>query len=83
MTYQLRILTTAILMMVILDRRFTYLQWISLLMSLVGAITVQLGGHSAHSHNATMGSTNFAVSDQVAGLTSVLMMCCTAAFGCE
>jgi drug/metabolite transporter (DMT)-like permease len=79
MTYQLRILTTALLMVIILDRRFSYLQWMSLIMSLIGAITVQLGGHTPNESHK--GAVETGISDQIAGLTAVLIMCMTNAFG--
>jgi drug/metabolite transporter (DMT)-like permease len=74
-------------MMVILDKRFTIVQWIALILSLVGAIVVQLGGHPTHHHHDivvkhnVVSSMNLGVSDQVAGLTAVLIMCLTNAFG--
>lgn len=70
-------------MMIILDRRFTVLQWIALFMSLTGAVTVQFGGHAVHEHHHVANSTSISsgVSDQVAGLSAVLIMCLTNAFG--
>lgn len=80
MTYQLRILTTALLMMIILDRRFSYIQWFALVLTLIGTITVQLGGHLA-SNRKPSNSVNSGVPEQVAGLSAVLVMCMTNAFG--
>jgi UDP-sugar transporter A1/2/3 len=80
MTYQLRILTTALLMMIILDRRFSYLQWFALILTLIGAVTVQLGGHLSSDHKPS-NAVNSGVSEQVAGLSAVLVMCMTNAFG--
>ncbi|KAI6219241.1 Nucleotide Sugar TransPorter family [Aphelenchoides besseyi] len=80
LTYQLRILTTAVLMVIILGRRFTQWQWLALLLSLVGAIAVQLGSSTrttgqSHTHES------MDTSIQLAGLSAVLIMCFTNAFG--
>jgi len=80
-TYQLRLLTTACMMMFILGRRFSYLQWLALFMALVGVITVQVGGGD-QKNRASEESASLGMSDQIAGLTAVLVMCLTTAFGC-
>jgi len=79
--FQLQLLTTALLMMIILDRRFSCLQWLALIMSLVGVVTVQIGGGDFNNH-ASKKTANLGMSDQIAGLTAVLIMCFTTAFGC-
>ncbi|KAI6183693.1 Nucleotide Sugar TransPorter family [Aphelenchoides bicaudatus] len=82
-TFQLRILTTVLLMMIVLNRRFTMIQWVALFLSLVGVVIVQLGGHSGgtHSTNPEHHGVNPDILDKFLGLGAVLIMCMTTAFG--
>jgi len=80
-TYQLRLLTTACMMMFILGKRFSYLQWLALIMALVGIITVQVGGGES-THHSSEDSVGLGMPDQITGLAAVLVMCLTTAFGC-
>ncbi|KAI6183738.1 hypothetical protein M3Y97_00521200 [Aphelenchoides bicaudatus] len=79
-TFQLSILTTVLLMMIVLNHRFTMTQWVALLLSLLGVVIVQMGGHSSSIHSKHHG-VNPDVMDKLLGLGAVLIMCMTTAFG--
>lgn len=66
----MKIFTTAILLVAMLKRRLSIIQWLSLLMLSIGVIDVQLQQTSTASnqHNSFI------------GLASVIAMCCTSAF---
>lgn len=81
LTFQLRILATVILMMIVLGRRFTRLQWVSLLISLTGVVIVQLGEQLTHPAKASTHELNSSVMDKFLGIAAVLVMCLATAFG--
>jgi drug/metabolite transporter (DMT)-like permease len=68
-------------MMIVLDRRFTVLQWISLILSLLGVVIVQLGGQPYQSGRHTSHPLHPNATDQLFGLLATAIMCLTTAFG--
>ena len=68
---QLRILTTALLMIVLLKKVFSAVQWGAMCVALIGVALVQLSGHK---HPAAESETKYI------GIVSVLVMCWTSAF---
>ncbi|KAH7721875.1 Protein NSTP-8 [Aphelenchoides avenae] len=70
-TMQLRILTTALLMIVLLKKVFSAVQWGAMCVALIGVALVQL---SSHKHPAAESETKYI------GIVSVLVMCWTSAF---
>lgn len=81
LTFQLRIFSTVVLMMIVLGRRFTVLQWASLFISLAGIIIVQIGDQFAHAEHTSKYPLNSNMTDKLLGLGAVLIMCMTTAFG--
>eukprot|EP00300_Choanocystis_sp_HF-7_P006952 c15001_g1_i2.p1 GENE.c15001_g1_i2~~c15001_g1_i2.p1 ORF type:complete len:371 (+),score=74.70 c15001_g1_i2:1-1113(+) len=75
LTYQLKILTTALLSFLMLGKVLSQMQWGSLVVLTIGVGMVQLGimGTAASSSAATEGS-------QVIGLTAVVMACVLSGF---
>uniref|UniRef100_A0AC35G7W0 CMP-sialic acid transporter n=1 Tax=Panagrolaimus sp. PS1159 TaxID=55785 RepID=A0AC35G7W0_9BILA len=73
-TYQLRILTTALLTVLILKRVFSNVQWGALVVSLIGVIFVQMSNRQSPT------TIEEKYSDQFIGLTTVLAMCWMSAF---
>ncbi|CAJ0929142.1 unnamed protein product, partial [Mesorhabditis belari] len=72
-TYQLRILTTALLSVLILSKRLSLIQWFSLLVSMGGVVLVQLDESQVRSSSASSGS-------WLIGVSAVFSMCWTSAF---
>jgi drug/metabolite transporter (DMT)-like permease len=68
-------------MMIVLDRRFTLPQWISLILSVVGIVIVQLGGQQHQSEHHAAHSLYPSAAGKFLGLAAVLLMCLTTAFG--
>ena len=81
-TYQLKILTTAIFSMFMLGKTFTSQQWGALAMLFVGVAMVQMpksdsGKHKGHE---VPGPNDKTQEDYIIGITAVLMACCSSAF---
>uniref|UniRef100_A0A7E4ZTK4 UDP-galactose transporter n=1 Tax=Panagrellus redivivus TaxID=6233 RepID=A0A7E4ZTK4_PANRE len=75
-TYQLRILTTALLSVIILKRVFSGQQWFALFISLMGVICVQMSSSKSDATEATHADN----SEQFIGLATVLSMCWMSSF---
>uniref|UniRef100_A0A914D579 Uncharacterized protein n=2 Tax=Acrobeloides nanus TaxID=290746 RepID=A0A914D579_9BILA len=75
-TYQLRILTTALLMVILLNKIFSGTQWAALFISLLGVILVQASSQTS----AKAQEANPEKSEQFLGLMTVLGMCWMTAF---
>ena len=71
MTYQLKILTTAGCSVLLLGRRLSHRQWISLLVLVAGVALVQ---------SPTVANTQPGKQDSVVGLLAVLVACCSSGF---
>jgi solute carrier family 35 (UDP-sugar transporter), member A1/2/3 len=71
--YQMKIITTAIFSVLLLSKRISSFQWISILSLAVGVALVQLSQSSGHAESA--GKTN-----SIAGLISVMCGCLTSGF---
>jgi uncharacterized membrane protein YhaH (DUF805 family) len=70
--YQMKIITTAVFSVLLLAKRLTNLQWVSILALAVGVALVQLSQHSSHGDAAKTNS--------IAGLISVMLSCLTSGF---
>ncbi|CAJ0579546.1 unnamed protein product, partial [Mesorhabditis spiculigera] len=70
-TYQLRILTTALLSVLLLSKRLSGLQWAALFVSMSGVVLVQLDGATSVSN---------ARGNWLLGIGAVFSMCWTSAF---
>uniref|UniRef100_A0A914GVN6 Peptide chain release factor domain-containing protein n=1 Tax=Globodera rostochiensis TaxID=31243 RepID=A0A914GVN6_GLORO len=81
-SYQLRILTTALLSMLLLHRVFSRRQWGALCISLLGVCLVQFASSSSSSHGGSAGASSSAAAhdEQFVGLLTVVVMCWTSAF---
>ena len=75
-TYQLRILTTALLMVILLNKIFSGTQWAALFISLLCVILVQASSQTS----AKAQEANPENSKQFLGLMTVLGMCWMSAF---
>eukprot|EP01064_Diplonema_japonicum_P000679 TRINITY_DN10443_c0_g3_i7.p3 TRINITY_DN10443_c0_g3~~TRINITY_DN10443_c0_g3_i7.p3 ORF type:complete len:347 (+),score=96.03 TRINITY_DN10443_c0_g3_i7:1336-2376(+) len=75
-TYQLKILTTAICTVLMLDRRLTLQQWAALIMLTVGVSLAQLQPPSA----AEDSDAGTSLSAQTAGIMALLVACFTSGF---
>uniref|UniRef100_A0A914D678 Uncharacterized protein n=1 Tax=Acrobeloides nanus TaxID=290746 RepID=A0A914D678_9BILA len=75
-TYQLRILTTALLMVILLNKIFSGTQWAALFISLLGVILVQASSQTSGKAQEA----NPENSKQFLGLMTVLGMCWMSAF---
>lgn len=71
-TYQLRILTTALLAVLLLQKRLSSLQWLALFCSLTGVVDVQLDGAKGGGIGQTRSLT--------VGVSATVAMCWTSAF---
>ncbi|KAI1726579.1 nucleotide-sugar transporter domain-containing protein [Ditylenchus destructor] len=76
-TYQLRILTTALLSVLLLRRIFSMVQWSALFISLVGVILVQT---SSQQNRSTQNDTEESRRNELIGLVTVIVMCWSSAF---
>ena len=72
--YQLKILTTALFSAILLQRKFSALKWLSLVILTIGVAVVQISG-SSDQHNHESGDQRFV------GLVAVLCAACTS--GCS
>lgn len=70
--YQMKIITTAVFSVLLLAKRLTGLQWVSILALAIGVALVQLSQHSSHEDAAKTNS--------IAGLISVMLSCLTSGF---
>lgn len=77
-SYQLRILTTALLSMLLLRRVFSRTQWSALCISVIGVCLVQLGSTGGGGSSKNAG--NQVRDEQFLGLVTVFVMCWTSAF---
>ncbi|QOY43176.1 Nucleotide-sugar transporter [Cryptosporidium parvum] len=75
-TYQLKILATAILSVIILNKQLSKIRWLSLLLLTIGAVLVQTGksSESKTPNNSGLVAEN---TDNFLGLCSVLLACFT------
>lgn len=71
-TYQLKILVTAVLSWILLAKRLTSQQWFALVILVVGVVMVQLNGHRSGQADAR--------SNSVRGLLAVLLACLSSGF---
>jgi UDP-sugar transporter A1/2/3 len=88
--YQLKILTTALFSAVLLQRTFSCMKWISLIVLTVGVAIVQLSGssdqHAANSDHSDHHDAARALADQTEshnrfiGLVAVICAACTSGF---
>uniref|UniRef100_A0A915DID6 Uncharacterized protein n=1 Tax=Ditylenchus dipsaci TaxID=166011 RepID=A0A915DID6_9BILA len=78
-TYQMRILTTALLSVVLLKRVFSLVQWAALFISLLGVILVTISSQQSRHLEASDDSEEKRKS-QLIGLTTIFVMCWTSAF---
>jgi len=76
-TYQLRILTTAILMVLIMRKVFSKTQWGALFISLAGVVCVQISSRQVIEQK---GQTKADHGDYIFGLTVVFIMCWMSGF---
>ena len=72
MTYQLKILTTALFSVVLLDKKLSSLQWASLVTLFVGVATVQLSSKGTEKSSQEQ--------NQLLGLTAVVLSCLSSGF---
>lgn len=72
-TYQLKILTTALFSVLMLGRKLSSLQWGSLVILFVGVALVQLQSSSSSSHSAQM-------QNHLLGLCAVIVSCLSSGF---
>ncbi|KAL3095628.1 hypothetical protein niasHT_024454 [Heterodera trifolii] len=83
-TYQLRILTTALLSIVLLRRVFSRTQWGALCISLFGVCLVQFAASTTASGKGNAGGASSAGQkvhdEQLLGLLTIIIMCWTSAF---
>ncbi|KAF7637689.1 hypothetical protein Mgra_00002948 [Meloidogyne graminicola] len=81
MTFQLRILTTALLSMLLLSRIFSRIQWGALCISLLGVCLVQLSNIGKESgHELTEIDQKMEQNEEFIGLLATFVMCWTSAF---
>jgi UDP-sugar transporter A1/2/3 len=73
-TYQMKIFTTAIFSITMLDKKITTDKWVALVMLAAGVATVQIGAQGGKSDAAVEGQST------VIGLTAVIAACCTSGF---
>uniref|UniRef100_A0A914C1Q1 UDP-galactose transporter n=2 Tax=Acrobeloides nanus TaxID=290746 RepID=A0A914C1Q1_9BILA len=76
-TTQLKVVTTAIFMMIFLSRRFSLRRWIAISLLFCGVALVQLNSVGEKSKNAVL---NGNVENYLVGITAVLCTCATAGF---
>ena len=76
-SYQLRILTTAVLSILLLRRAFSRVQGAALCISVIGVCLVQLGSSKEEGKLENIKSKN---DEQFLGLITVFVMCWTSAF---
>ncbi|XP_066298063.1 UDP-N-acetylglucosamine transporter-like [Branchiostoma lanceolatum] len=74
-TYQLKILTTALFSVAMLGRRLEMSKWVALVLLMTGVALVQMPAEAKPE-----GSKSHSLGSQVVGLLSVLTACCTSAF---
>ena len=72
-TYQLKILTTAVFSVLLMGKRLTFRQWVSLVLLTIGVVLVQVPVHQA-------AAVDSAGRDQVVGLVAVLTACFSSGF---
>jgi UDP-sugar transporter A1/2/3 len=78
-TYQLKILTTAVCSVLLFGRRYSYLKWFALCILTVGVVIVQL---PSGDFDKTMDKSDNG-HNQLLGLTSIFVACISSAFaGC-
>lgn len=75
-TYQLKILTTAMFSVCMLHKKLGILKWVSLVLLMIGVTLVQL--HSDEGESST--SKELSLSGQFVGLLAVLTACCSSGF---
>eukprot|EP00038_Savillea_parva_P031657 m.89240 g.89240 ORF g.89240 m.89240 type:complete len:386 (+) comp9791_c0_seq1:319-1476(+) len=73
-TYQMKIFTTAIFSITMLNKKITGEQWVALLMLAAGVATVQVGAQGSQSKTPDVGQST------VVGLVAVIAACCTSGF---
>ncbi|CAM9836136.1 unnamed protein product [Discosporangium mesarthrocarpum] len=73
--YQLKILTTAVFSVAMLNRVLAPVQWVSLLMLAVGVAMVQISGSKEHESGGDGGEHKM-----LRGFLAVLLACCTSGF---
>ena len=73
MTYQLKILTTALFSVLMLGKKLSGLQWSSLIILFVGVALVQLQSTSSSSHSAQK-------QNHILGLAAVIVSCLSSGF---
>lgn len=72
-SYQLKILTTALFSVILLKKQLSQLQWVSLLLLAVGVGLTQISPSVSKDVQTSPG-------DQLMGLVAVLLACCTSGF---
>lgn len=82
MTYQLKILTTALMSVILLGKAISLVKWSALVMLTIGVSMVQLQGYDGDAVTTTTpsplaGATGSITSNSVMGLIAVLLACCT------
>ncbi|OII72442.1 nucleotide-sugar transporter [Cryptosporidium ubiquitum] len=75
-TYQLKILATAVISVIILNKQLSKIRWLSLLLLTIGAVLVQTGKSSQSTTSNSPGS-EFENTDNFLGISSVLLACFT------
>ncbi|KAI3649697.1 hypothetical protein MP228_005329 [Amoeboaphelidium protococcarum] len=75
-TYQLKILTTALFSVLMLGRRLGGIQWVSLCILTFGVALVQMPSSSTSATAATDNSSKVQVGNKFIGLLAVLSACC-------
>jgi len=78
-TYQLKILTTALFSVVLLQRKFSPLKWFSLVILTLGVAIVQISG-SGDLHSKEGGPDNNNNNNRLVGFTCVIFAACTSGF---
>jgi len=78
-TYQLKILTTAVFSVLILRRKLIPTQWIALFILLLGIVMVQLDRTESHD-DSTKSSTEVGNSSRLIGLLAAVAACCLSGF---
>ena len=74
-TYQLKIMTTAIFSVFLLRKELIRTQWMALVLLFVGVATVQLSQNSSNSKSESL-----IEQDPLLGLVAVLLSCCSSGF---
>lgn len=77
--YQLKILTTALFSALLLQRKFSRLKWLSLVILTIGVAVVQLSG-SGDQHTSNGGDEQTESQNRFIGLVAVLCAACTSGF---